>query len=134
MLLRISVSDNYYEGSAWTYDEQTDEYYLHLNAPEQPDLNWENPKVREAVHKIMRYWLDKGVSGFRLDVINFISKDQRFLDVPVVDPTKPYPEGAKYHACGPRIHEYLQEWGRIWKEKMRFPSVKCLQPMTLAKY
>ncbi|KAL2814022.1 glycoside hydrolase superfamily [Aspergillus granulosus] len=107
---------SYFSGSAWTYDEQTDEYYLHLFAPEQPDLNWENPKVRAAVHKIMRYWLDKGASGFRLDVINFISKDQRFLDVPVVDLTKPYPEGAKYYACGPRLHEYLQELGSILKE------------------
>lgn len=64
----------------------------------------------------MRYWLDKGASGFRLDVINFISKDQRFPDVPVTDPSKPYPEGAKYYACGPRIHEYLQELGSILKE------------------
>jgi glycosidase len=116
LITNIHVSDNCSEGSAWKYDEQTDEYYLHLFAPEQPDLNWENPNVRAAVHKIMRYWLDKGVSGFRLDVINFISKDQRFLDVPVVDRTKPYPEGAKYYACGPRIHEYLQELGGILKE------------------
>ncbi len=52
-------------GSAWEYDEASDEYYLHLFAPEQPDLNWENPKVRAAVHDIMRFWLDKGVDGFR---------------------------------------------------------------------
>ncbi|KAJ5408963.1 hypothetical protein N7509_002846 [Penicillium cosmopolitanum] len=107
---------SYFSGPAWTYDEQTEEYYLHLFASEQPDLNWENPIVREAVHKIMRYWLDKGASGFRLDVINFISKDQRFPDIPVTDPSRPYPEGAKYYACGPRIHEYLQELGSILKE------------------
>ncbi|KAL2840059.1 glycoside hydrolase superfamily [Aspergillus pseudoustus] len=111
---------SYFSGSAWTYDEATDEYYLHLFATEQPDLNWENPKVRAAVHKIMRYWLDKGASGFRLDVINFISKDQRFLDVPIVEPAKPYPEGAKYYACGPRLHEYLQELGSILKEYNAF--------------
>jgi glycosidase len=52
-------------GSAWQYDEASDEYYLHIFAPEQPDLNWENPKVRDAVHDIMRFWLDKGVDGFR---------------------------------------------------------------------
>ncbi len=52
-------------GSAWEYDEPSDEYYLHLFAPEQPDLNWENPAVRDAVHDIMRFWLDKGVDGFR---------------------------------------------------------------------
>ena len=54
------------EGSAWEYDEATDEYYLHIFATEQPDLNWENPKVRDAVHDIIRFWLDKGVDGFRL--------------------------------------------------------------------
>ncbi len=54
-----------YLGSAWQYDEASDEYYLHIFAPEQPDLNWENPKVRDAVHDIMRFWLDKGVDGFR---------------------------------------------------------------------
>ena len=52
-------------GSAWEYDETSDEYYLHLFAPEQPDLNWENPRVQAAVHDIMRFWLDKGVDGFR---------------------------------------------------------------------
>lgn len=54
-----------YSGSAWEYDEPSDEYYLHLFAPEQPDLNWENPKVRAEVHDIVRFWLDKGVDGFR---------------------------------------------------------------------
>ncbi|KAL2786765.1 glycoside hydrolase superfamily [Aspergillus keveii] len=107
---------SYFSGPAWTYDAATDEYYLHLFAREQPDLNWENPAVRAAVHKIMRYWLDKGTSGFRLDVINFISKDQRFLDVPITDPSKSYSDGAKYYACGPRLHEYLQELGSILKE------------------
>jgi glycosidase len=56
---------NEHLGSAWQYDEASDEYYLHIFAPEQPDLNWENPKVRDAVHDIMRFWLDKGVDGFR---------------------------------------------------------------------
>lgn len=110
------IANNPVKGSAWEYDEKTDEYYLHLFATEQPDLNWENPEVRSAVHRIMRYWLGKGANGFRMDVINFISKDQRFPDVPVVDPKRPYPEGAKYYACGPRLHEYLQDLGRILKE------------------
>lgn len=56
---------NEYSGSAWKYDEASQEYYLHLYAPEQPDLNWENPKLRAAVHDIVRFWLDKGVDGFR---------------------------------------------------------------------
>ncbi|KAJ5186069.1 hypothetical protein N7491_006061 [Penicillium cf. griseofulvum] len=106
---------SYFGGSAWEYDEKTDEYYLHLFATEQPDLNWEHPDVRAAVHQIMRYWLDKGVNGFRMDVINFISKDQRFPDAPV-DPSKTYPEGSEYYACGPRLHEYLQDMGKILEE------------------
>ncbi|BAE59534.1 unnamed protein product [Aspergillus oryzae RIB40] len=106
----------YFGGSAWQYDETTDEYYLHLFAPEQPDLNWENPKVRSAVHQIMRYWLDKGVSGFRMDVINMISKDQSFPDAPITDPKAQWQHGAMHYCCGPRLHEYLQELGRVLKE------------------
>lgn len=64
----------------------------------------------------MRYWLVKGVNGFRMDVINFISKDQQFPDAPVADSSKPYPDGSKYYACGPRLHEYLQDMGKILNE------------------
>ncbi|KAB8260709.1 glycoside hydrolase superfamily [Aspergillus pseudonomiae] len=106
----------YFGGSAWQYDETTDEYYLHLFAPEQPDLNWENPEVRSAVHQIMRYWLDKGVSGFRMDVINMVSKDQGFPDAPITDANSQWQHGAMYYCCGPRLHEYLQELGRILKD------------------
>ncbi|TQB75854.1 hypothetical protein MPDQ_001455 [Monascus purpureus] len=105
-----------FEGSAWEYDEATDEYYLHLFAVEQPDLNWENPKVRAAVHDIMRYWLDKGVSGFRMDVINMISKDQSFPDAPITNPNSPWQHGAQFYCNGPRIHEFLQDLGKILKE------------------
>jgi glycosidase len=101
----------HFQGSAWEYDEATDEYYLHLFCKEQPDLNWENTKVRDAVHDIMRFWLNRGCDGFRLDVINFISKDQSFPDSDrTVHP------GAEYYACGPRCHEFLQELGAILKE------------------
>ncbi|KAI9691767.1 MAG: hypothetical protein M1822_007839 [Bathelium mastoideum] len=95
--------------SAWTYDEKTGEYYLALFTSEQPDLNWENPAVRKAVHDILRFWLDRGASGFRMDVINLISKDQRFPDAPVVAPEHKYQPGYKYYANGPRLHEYLHE-------------------------
>lgn len=96
--------------SAWTYDEKTDQYYLSLFTPEQPDLNWENPDVRAAVHDVMNYWLDKGACGYRMDVINLISKDQRFPDAePVLGPDKKYHPGGKYFVNGPRMHEYLQE-------------------------
>ncbi|KEY67555.1 hypothetical protein S7711_02470 [Stachybotrys chartarum IBT 7711] len=101
----------HFQGSAWEYDEATDEYYLHLFCKEQPDLNWENPKVRKAVHDIMRFWLDRGADGFRLDVINFISKDQAFPDS-----KETVLRGHEYYACGPRLHEYLQDLGAILRE------------------
>lgn len=100
------------ESSAWTWDEKTQEYFLALFTPEQPDLNWENPEVREAVHDVMRYWLDKGCCGFRMDVINHISKDQRFPDGPIVAPDHPYQPGHKWFANGPRMNEYLKELNR----------------------
>ncbi|HDR7792878.1 TPA: alpha,alpha-phosphotrehalase [Bacillus luti] len=96
-------------GSAWKYDEKTKQYYLHLFDETQADLNWENEKLREEVYDMMRFWLDKGVSGFRLDVINLISKDQRFLSD---DGSTATSDGRKYYTDGPRVHEYLQEMNR----------------------
>lgn len=81
-------------GSAWEYDETTGQYYLHLFSKKQPDLNWENPKVRQEIADMINYWLDMGVDGFRCDVINNISKDF----------TRPYAGGN-----GPRLHEFLHE-------------------------
>lgn len=98
--------------SAWTWDEKTQEYYLSLFTPEQPDLNWENPDVREAVHNILRFWLDRGVSGFRMDVINLISKVQTFPDAPISVKDAKYQPGDKYFANGPRLHEWLKELRR----------------------
>ncbi|KAJ4351784.1 uncharacterized protein N0V89_007127 [Didymosphaeria variabile] len=97
---------------AWTWDEQTQEYYLSLFTPEQPDLNWENPDVREAVHNVLRFWLDRGASGFRMDVINLISKVQGFPDADAVVPGHEYQPGDKYFANGPRLHEWLKEINR----------------------
>lgn len=95
---------SFFSGPAWALDEVTGEYYLHLFAKKQPDLNWEHPPLRQAVYQMMRFWLDKGVDGFRMDVIPFLSKDQRFPD---------YPEGGygdlTIYANGPRIHEFLRE-------------------------
>ncbi|KAJ5912191.1 CAZyme family GH13 [Penicillium subrubescens] len=107
---------SYFGGSAWEYDAASGEYYLHLFAKEQPDLNWETPAVRAAVEKIMRYWLDKGIDGFRMDVINFISKDLDFPDAAITNPDSVWQNGAQYYACGPRLHEYLQDIGKILKE------------------
>lgn len=98
-------------GSAWTYVPERKQYYLHLFAQQQPDLNWDNPKVRQDVYKMMRFWLDKGVDGFRMDSISFISKPKVFEDAPLED-HKEY--GSYYYgsANGPHIHEYLQEMNR----------------------
>ncbi|MED3066271.1 alpha,alpha-phosphotrehalase [Bacillus thuringiensis] len=96
-------------GSAWKYDEKTEQYYLHLFDETQADLNWENEQLREEVYDMMRFWLDKGVTGFRLDVINLISKDQCFLNDEGNTATS---DGRKYYTDGPRVHEYLQEMNR----------------------
>ncbi len=94
----------FFGGSAWTFDEATEMYYLHLFDETQPDLNWTNPAVRAEVYDLMRFWLEKGVDGFRMDVIPFLSKPP-FEDVS-------HPETYNLHrfyANGPRVHEYLQE-------------------------
>ena len=83
-------------------DEATGQYYLHLFAKEQADLNWENPVVREEVKEVISFWADKGVDGFRLDVINLISKQQDF-------PSDDIGDGRRFYTDGPRVHEYLQE-------------------------
>lgn len=95
--------------SAWTYDPKTEEYYLSLFTPYQPDLNWEYPAVRAAVHNILRFWIDKGAKGFRMDVINLISKDQSFKDAVETRPGKYYQPGTHHFANGPKLRDYLQE-------------------------
>lgn len=102
---------SHFGGSAWTYDPVTRQYYLHLFTPQQPDLNWENPRVRERVHAVMNWWIDRGVDGFRMDVINFISKDPALPDG-VVAPGGVWGDGTPYFTSGPRIHEFLQEMRR----------------------
>ncbi|BFH70372.1 trehalose-6-phosphate hydrolase [Paenibacillus dendritiformis] len=93
-------------GSAWNYDEKTKQYYLHLFDVTQADLNWENAGLRREVYQMMKFWLAKGVDGFRLDVINLISKDQKFPNDSGEDPQA---DGRKFYTDGPRIHEYLHE-------------------------
>jgi len=100
--------ESVFGGSAWTYDEATDEYYLHLFDEKQPDLNWENPAVREDIYTMMRWWLDKGVDGFRMDVINLLSKAE---GLPDGDPDN-WPRGTEHVVDGPKIHEYLREMNR----------------------
>ena len=100
---------SYFSGSAWEFDEKTEQYYLHLFSKKQPDLNWENPKVRNEIWDMMKFWMDKGVDGWRLDVISSISKYTDFQDYD--ESMGEYPIG-KYHANGPRLHEYLHEMNR----------------------
>lgn len=99
----------FFSGSAWEYDENTEQYYLHLFTKKQPDLNWENPKVRQEVWDLMKFWMDKGVDGWRLDVISSISKHTDFPDYD--EKYGKYPIG-DFHTNGPRLHEYLQEMNR----------------------
>ena len=97
--------------SVWEWDEATGQFYLHYFSVKQPDLNWENPKVREEVYDIMRFWLDKGVDGFRMDVINLISKDLSFPEDPAVL-AGGLDNCLAVAANGPRVHEFLQEMNR----------------------
>ncbi|MDP8910208.1 MAG: alpha-glucosidase [Chloroflexota bacterium] len=101
---------SFFSGPTWTLDEDTGEYYLHLFSRKQPDLNWENPEVPAAVHAMMRWWLDRGVDGFRMDVINMISKDPALPDG---EPeAAALADGTPHFLGGPRLHEFLQEMRR----------------------
>lgn len=104
-----------FNGSVWEWNEPTGEYYLHMFSRKQPDLNWENPALRAEVYEVMRFWLDKGVDGFRMDVINMISKpwnaDGSLPDAPVVRPGFLQP-GFALSCNGPRLTEFLREMRR----------------------
>jgi len=93
------------DGNAWKFDEQTDAYYLHCFSVKQPDLKWENPELRKEIYDIMKFWFDKGVDGFRMDVISFISKDTDYPELP----EKYKGDFIPYYADGPKLHEFLQE-------------------------
>ncbi|KAM3071675.1 hypothetical protein ACMFMG_009547 [Clarireedia jacksonii] len=101
---------------AWGWDEKTQEYYLSLFSPEQPDLNWENTDVRAAVHDIVRFWLDRGVGGFRMDVIDHISKVQTFPDAKNSIPGQLLQPGNEFFANGPRLYEFLGEIRKVLNE------------------
>tara|TARA_Y100001956_G_C4122874_1_gene188453 strand:- start:194 stop:1873 length:1680 start_codon:yes stop_codon:yes gene_type:complete len=111
-------------GSAWELDTQTGQYFLHLFAKEQADLNWENPKVRAEVKEVISFWAEKGVDGFRLDVINLISKQQDFPNDNVGD-------GRRFYTDGPRVHEYLQEISEAVFQKYGSVTVGEMSSTTL---
>ena len=96
------------KSDAWKYDAQTEAYYLHYFSQKQPDLNWENPKVRQEVYDIMKFWPDKGVDGFRLDAFQFVSKDITFPPLPEGYHNN-IPSVIKHHGMGPHLHTYLKE-------------------------
>lgn len=95
---------SHFSGSAWEYDENTDQYYLHLFSKKQPDLNWENPKVRQEVYDIMRFWCDLGVDGYRIDTVCMYSKNLEFPDTGEM-----HKLAVEHFNDGPRMHDYLQE-------------------------
>ena len=103
--------ESHFSGPTWTWDEHTGQYYLHIFSRKQPDLNWENPEVRQAIYAMMRWWLDRGVDGFRMDVIDMISKDTSLPDTQP-RPGSLYGPGDQFFTCGPRNHEFLQEMYR----------------------
>ncbi len=105
--------DSILEGKAWEYDKVRGQYYLHIFAKKQPDLNMDNPRVREEVKRILRFWLDLGVDGFREDVINFISKKEGLPDgLPFI----PAINGMPHYKDGPHIHEYMAEFRRVCQD------------------
>ena len=106
-------------GSAWKYDSLTNSYYLHYFSQKQPDLNWENPKLRKEIFDMMNFWFKKGVDGFRMDVIPVISKDTTFPELPA----KYNGDYVAYYADGPHVHEYLQEMNRESLSKYDVMSV-----------
>jgi len=100
---------SWFSGSAWEYDETTDMYYLHIFDKKMPDLNWDNEKVRKSVYEMMHWWLEKGVDGFRMDVISLISKNSQFPDGEVEGL---YGDLTPFCAHGPHVHEYLREMNK----------------------
>lgn len=104
---RWSIFDK--ESNAWKYEAATNSYYFHIFSEKQPDLNWENPEVRKEVYEMMKFWMDKGIDGFRLDVITCISKDIAFPELPK---DMNVGEWFPYYAKGPHLHEYLQEMNK----------------------
>ncbi|MDX6323653.1 MAG: oligo,6-glucosidase, partial [Nocardioidaceae bacterium] len=101
---------SFFSGSAWEWVPEREQYYLHLFSRKQPDLNWDNAEVREAVFAMMRWWLDRGVAGFRMDVINLISKDPAFPDGKLREDG--LGDGTPYFSSGPRIHDFLAQMKR----------------------
>jgi oligo-1,6-glucosidase len=107
---------SHFTGPAWTWDETTQEYYLHVYAPEMPDFNWENEETRRAIYNTsIIFWLERGIDGFRIDTVNKYSKDISFPDAKITDPGKETQPASRYYNHGPRIYEFLGEMKTIFE-------------------
>ena len=127
-------------GSAWEWDEATGQYYLHSHLVEQPDLDWRNPEVVEAMHAVLRFWLDRGVDGFRIDVIHRILKDPRLRDNPTIPGREDHGYGGQRHLHDenhPDVHAALREIRRLldgYPQRMAVGEVYVLDPEVVASY
>lgn len=136
---------SYFSGSSWTWDEDTKQYYLHSFLEEQPDLNWRNPDVVDAMHSVLRYWLDRGVDGFRVDAVMPVIKDDQFRDNPLED-KPPFgkdtgPAGRQrriYSANRPELHGLLRDMRDLVEEypgdRILLGEVYSLDPQTAVEY
>jgi len=132
---------SWFHGSTWELDPATGQYYLHLFSKKQPDLNWANPEVRREIYEMMRWWLDQGIDGFRMDVINFIAKTAGYPDS-VVEPSTlgeryAHVPGIERYADTPHVHDYLQEMHRevlAHYDLMTVGECHFLDPTRAARY
>ncbi|MEN8158696.1 MAG: alpha-amylase family glycosyl hydrolase [Myxococcota bacterium] len=128
----------HFGGPAWSLDEATGQYYLHSFLPEQPDLNWRNPELVRAMHDVVRFWFDRGVDGFRIDVIHRIAKDPKLRDNPVVDPARGF--GGQEHLHDqdhPDVHRMLRGLRKLadgYPERAYVGEVYIMDPAVVARY
>lgn len=130
-------------GPAWSFDPQTQQYYLHSFLPEQPDLNWRNPQVLEAMEDVLRFWLDRGVDGFRVDVVHKLVKDELLRDNPKPPPEQEHPVyhfGGQVHLYDedqPEVHDVIRRWRKLldrYGERMMVGEVYLFDAERLARY
>ncbi|KAF2740383.1 glycoside hydrolase [Polyplosphaeria fusca] len=120
-------------GSCWEWDEHTQEYYLHLFCPEQPDLNWENSATRQAIYdSAMEFWLQRGVDGFRVDTVNMYSKGD-MVDAPITDPKSEWQFAGFQYCNGPRMHEFLSEMNQVLQKYDAMTVGECPHTPDMAK-
>ncbi len=127
---------HFLDAPAWTLDPATGQYYLHFFLPQQPDLNWWNPEVREAMDGVLRFWLDRGVDGFRIDVAHLVIKDRELRDNPV--PLPPPAAGARMDQDRPEVHDVHRAWRRLLDtypgDRMAVGEVYLLDPARMVRY